>query len=103
MSKLLDTPDLETRFRLLAEKWKEETEVLSSSTAIAAHPAYQEVIRMGMPVVPLILRDMEKDHSHWFEALREITGERVVPPEHAGKIRAMVEDRLAWGRARGLI
>jgi hypothetical protein len=104
MTKLPDTPiDLETKFQLLAEKWDEETCFLSDSTKIAAHPAYQEVIRMGMPVVPLLLREMEKDHSHWFEALRAITGENPVPPEHRGRIPAMVQDWLAWGKGRGLI
>jgi hypothetical protein len=93
---------LQARFATLARQWKEETGLLSDSHAIAAHPAYQEVIRLGMPVVPLILLDMARDNSHWFEALRTITGENPVPAEHRGRIRLMVEDWLAWGRERGL-
>ncbi len=104
MSKIPDaTLDLETRFKLLAERWKEETGLLSDPDKAAAHPAYQEVIRLGPPVIPLLLRDMQRDHSHWFEALAAITGERPIPREHAGKIRLMVEDWLAWGRTRGVI
>jgi len=94
---------VQARFEALAERWKEETALLSDSNAIAAHPAYQEVIKLGMPVVPLILRDMAREHSHWFEALTAITGEDPIPREHWGRISAMVEDWLAWGRQRGLI
>jgi hypothetical protein len=93
---------LQARFDALAQKWREETAPLSSSQAIASHPAYLEVISLGLAVVPLILRDMARDESHWFAALRAITNENPVPPEHRGRIPLMVEDWLRWGRERGL-
>jgi hypothetical protein len=38
---------IEERFRELADRWIEETMVLSSTTDIVAHPAFQEIVRTG--------------------------------------------------------
>ncbi len=94
---------LAERFRKLADQWKAETTFLSSSTAIANHPAYLAVIALGPPVVPLLLRDLEGEPFHWFEALEAITGEDPVRPEERGHIRAMAAAWLAWGRSHHLI
>lgn len=91
------------RFELLARQWKEETALLSSTSAMVNHPAYRAIIALGPAVVPLLLRDMECVHTHWFEALQAITGENPVSPEQGGKIPAMVEGWVAWGRKQGLI
>src|SRR5438874_2017546 len=100
---LTDSSDtnLRSRFEALARQWKAETELLSSTTAMVAHPAYQAVIALGMPAVPLILQDLAQEEAHWFEALQAITNEDPVPPEHHGRISAMVEDWLVWGRDHG--
>jgi hypothetical protein len=94
---------LQARFEALAAEWKAETAFLSSSTAMVAHPASQAIIALGPPVVPLLLRDMEREHVHWFEALRAITGEDPVPRDCWGHIPAMTSAWLDWGRERGLI
>jgi hypothetical protein len=94
---------LAERFRELAEQWKEETSFLSSSTAIVNHPAYQAVIALGPPVVPFLLRELEAEPYHWFEALHAITGEDPVRPEDWGHIGAMAAAWLAWGRSHQLI
>src|SRR5207302_9966830 len=60
---------LEERFERLAAKWREETAYLSSSTAMFAHPAYQEIISLGQGVVPLLLRALTKEPDHWPWAL----------------------------------
>ena len=57
----------------------------------------------GAPVVPLLLRELEQEPVHWFEALQAITGEDPVPRAHWGDSTAMSADWLAWGRHRGLI
>ena len=41
------TERLEARFRELAHRWREECAVLSSTTAKAMHPAYQQIIGLG--------------------------------------------------------
>jgi hypothetical protein len=68
-----------------------------------AHPAYQAIIALGPPVVPFLLRDLEREPVHWFEALQAITGEYLVPRTDWGNIPAMVAAWLAWGRRHGLI
>jgi len=32
--------------------------------------AYQQIIDMGLAVIPLILRELEQRPNHWFAALR---------------------------------
>jgi hypothetical protein len=91
------------RFQELARQWKADTLLLSSSTAITSHPAYQAIIALGPPTLPLILRDLEAKPAHWFEALQAISGEDPVPRSDWGKIAAMKTAWLAWGRSHGLI
>jgi len=89
------------RFEALAERWEEETFFLSNSERINAHPALQEIISMGEPIVPLILERMRAQGGHWFEALQQITGARPVPPESRGRIREMAQAWLDWGERNG--
>jgi hypothetical protein len=53
---------------------------------------------MGKPALPLILEDLQENGGHWFLALRLISDENPVPSEHAGRIKQMREDWIAWGR-----
>lgn len=89
------------RFFSLKKEWEAATAHLSSTTKIAIHPAYQQIIGMGQIAIPLILSEMKKQPDHWFWALRSITGEDPVLPEHKGKLRQMTEDWLKWGRRNG--
>ena len=93
--------DLAIRFRALADQWRRETGPLSSSSRIAAHPAYQEIIGMGPAALPLILRELQEHGDHWFAALRAISGENPVPKEYAGRIPKIAECWLEWGREKG--
>ena len=94
---------LTERFTLLAAEWKRDTVLLSSSSAIAGHTAYQAIIALGPSVVPLLLRDLEREPLHWFEALQAITGEDPVSKQDYARIPAMRDAWLEWGRSRGLI
>jgi hypothetical protein len=95
------TETVEERFRRLEATWTAETGYLSSYPDIVAHPAFQEIIRMGEPVVPLMLRDLEERPRLWVWALPEITGTGPVPPAEGGNIAKMSEAWLRWGRAKG--
>ena len=77
------------QFKKPADQWERETALLSNSGRAAEHPAYQEIISMGQPAVPLILKRMEFQGGHWFEALHRITGEDPVNPKDRGNIAAM--------------
>jgi hypothetical protein len=91
------------RFLMLKEEWEADTAHLSSITEIAMHPAYQQIIGMGPIAIPLILSEMKKQPSHWFWALKSITGEDPVLQEHRGKIFQMAEAWLRWGREQGYL
>jgi hypothetical protein len=97
------TDEQRERFRQLVGKWRKETAHLSSAARMAKHPAYQEVIRMGLVVVPLLLAELNRDPDFWFAALREITKENPVPAGSAGKVKEMARAWVEWGRKRGYI
>lgn len=95
--------ELRRQFESLSAQWKEESRYLSSTTEIATNPAYQRIIGMGMPVVPLILEDLRKQPYHWFWALNAITGEDPVPKSIRGRIREMADAWISWGVEKKLI
>lgn len=95
------TESLEERFQRLAAAWHQAVAHHSSSRIRDNHPAYQEIIRMGTAVVPLLLQDLATNRRHWFTALAVITGADPVPPEDAGNISRMTEAWLRWGREHG--
>jgi hypothetical protein len=99
-----DTPPMEPvaeHFRRLASVWHRETDYLSSMTEADSHPAYQEIIRLGSSVVPLLLRDLEEHHAHWFGALRALTGANPVPASAGGNVPQMVAAWLRWAKDHG--
>jgi hypothetical protein len=82
---------VEPRFDGLVESWRRDTQFRSSLTEIIAHPAYLEVIRIGQPVVPLLLREVEKGGRLWSPTLCSITGVQPVPRECAGNAKRTLE------------
>jgi hypothetical protein len=94
---------LAARFHELADEWKSEAAVMSSPTAVAMLPAYQQIIGMGQRAVPLILEELRVDPDLWFWALKSITGVDPVPSESAGNIDEMSRYWVEWGVAEGLI
>jgi hypothetical protein len=89
------------RFRQLAAAWEEAVAHHSSTTLRNSDPAYREIIGLGPDVVPLLLRDMEENQTHWFCALREITGASPIPKSAAGNIPKKVDAWLCWARDKG--
>ena len=89
------------KFAILAGRWRRETRSLSVLIKMVTHPAYQEIIGIGMDAVPLILRELRKRPAHWFWALRAITGEDPVPDgaDFHGAVRAW----LLYGRMHGYL
>lgn len=67
------------------------------------HPAYQAIIGMGAPALPLILEDLRQNSGHWYWALKAISNEDPVAPGDRGAIKKMKEAWLRWGEAKGLI
>ena len=102
-SPLLKGADLERRFHELVSEWRAEVAPLSSSTARVQHPAYRAIIALGPAVVPLLLRELEQRPNHWFAALRSLTGADPVPLADRGRIRAMTEAWVTWGKEHGYL
>lgn len=93
--------NIQGTFNELATRWKRETRHISSVTRTSMHPAYQSIIGMGMPAVPLILRELGEHGGHWFWALRAIT--RRDPAPEGCDFGEAVHAWLNWGRSQGYI
>lgn len=95
--------ELEKTFYQLVDQWKTETRGISSTEKLSMHSAYQQIIGMGSEVIPMLLRELEKNSGRWFWALKSITREDPVLPEQRGKTKEMIEAWLNWGRKKGYI
>jgi len=98
----LPSADLRRRFERLAGDWKKRSKFLSNTAQMAMLPAYQRIIGMGLPAVPLILEELQRDPDQWFWALEAITEENPVSPAEAGNVRGMAQCWIDWGRRQGL-
>jgi hypothetical protein len=93
--------EIEATFTALANQWHEENRGVSSTNQMCMHPAYQQIIGMGEPVIPLLLRELEKNSGCWFWALKSISREDPVSPESRGNTKEMTQAWLEWGKQRG--
>lgn len=91
----------ETKFAILVNEWRATRNSLSSGIEMFTNPAYQQIIGMGQEVVPLILRELERDVDHWFWALKAITGTDPAPPSSRGRLRLMASAWFIWARKQG--
>ena len=95
---------LEAEFQRCAAAWKRDTGHLSVEGEIATHEAYQSIISMGAPAIPLIMEDLRQEPHHWFIALDELTGESPeLPEEDWGSIDALSDAWVKWGKSKGYI
>lgn len=94
---------VKVEFTNLASQWTQAVEGMSSTVEMAKHPAYQKIVSMGQSVVPFLLEDLCQNPIYWLSALRQITKENPVQPEHKGKIKLMAEDWLNWGKQKGYV
>ena len=94
---------LKERFERFAKEWKEQSRYLSNTAQMAMLKPYQRIIGLGLPVVPLILAELEHEPDQWFWALEAITGEDPVPPEAKGKVTLMAEAWEEWGKQHGCL
>jgi len=90
------------KFKEFRSQWHKDTQFLSFINS--DHPAYQEIIKLGMPVVPILLEEMRDDPDWWGIALAAITGENPCKfPEMSGNLAMISKAWVEWGVARGLI
>lgn len=90
------------RFYVLTLTWRNERPNMSSFVKdYVGHPAYEEIIRMGWDVVPLILHELDHTLDFWFAALHRITGADPVPPASRGNLHEMACAWQVWGAEHG--
>lgn len=92
--------ELEQTYQALAAKWREETGHISSITKLVMHPCYQRIIGLGPAVLPILLRELQREPDYWFWALEAITGENPVDDKDMGNVPRMAEAWLNWARRR---
>jgi hypothetical protein len=95
--------NIESEFKSLSAKWREEIGPDSSLSNIISSINYLRVISMGKKVVPFILQELEREPAPWFVALQAITGENPVDQQLAGNFPKIAQAWLQWGRERGFI
>lgn len=93
---------IQSKFQALVKKWKDETAHLSSPNDIAIHPAYQQIIGMGLDVLPLIFQELRDGGGRWHWALKAITGADPVPETDRGKVHLIKSAWLKWAEGRYL-
>lgn len=95
-----DYLSLKERFLKLAEEFHIGSMNISSITKIKEHPAYQQIVSLGMDAVPLLLEAMrnETPPGHWFVAMHDICGHAVnIPKELWGRVREIEQLYIKWG------
>ena len=106
LPQVLPDSSFRERFQELVEEWKVQRGFSSSITEGALCPAYQKIVGMGQPAVPLLLGQLEAegdDPDQWFWALNAITGCQPVREEEQGDFVKMARRWLAWGRCAGYV
>jgi hypothetical protein len=89
------------KFYHLAEQWQREVAGMSSTNRMSQHPAYQEIINMGNPIIPLLLSELKKNPLYWFAALSAITGTNPIKAEQKGRVKQMASAWIEWGKNQG--
>lgn len=95
--------NIEAKFRRLADEWSEKTMHVSSASDLINDTRYQQIIDLGVDVLPYLLDDLRRNKRFWFPALAAIAGVRPFDPGDLSNPRRMTEAWLKWGRRKGLI
>ncbi len=92
---------IEQRFRALEAVWNADTAHLSSPAKIINHPAFQEIIHLGVAVVPFMLRDLEVRPRLWVWALPKIIGTDPLSEGDRVNIAKASNAWLLWAKENG--
>jgi hypothetical protein len=92
---------LQVTFTSLCQQWKRDTGRLSVLVKKVMHRAYQQIIGLGAPALPLILKELARADDHWFWALEAISREN--PARDCTTFEDAANAWLRWGAERGFI
>jgi hypothetical protein len=93
--------DMRRKFDELATKWRSETALEAFASRRAMNFAYQCIIGMGPPALPLILESLADEPHDWFWALAAIAGEDVA--EGVDSMEDAAAAWLRWGNTEGYL
>lgn len=97
----VDSADLPSHFKRLAEQWRSESQFMSSMSDMVLLPAYQQIVGLGQDAVALLLRELDREPDYWFWALQAITGADPVQPADRGNLKKMAAAWIHWGKRQG--
>jgi hypothetical protein len=92
------------KFRRLVAQWRTERGATSSITVAAMCDAYQRIIGMGLPAIPLIIAELRSEGDEpdqWFWALQTVSGIDPVAVEDRGNFPRMANSWIAWAEKAG--
>lgn len=95
------TEAIKDRFLALIAEWKATRGHTSRTDKLVLNKAYQAIIGLGQPAIPLLLRELEQRPSHWDWALRAITQTDPVPKEAWGDLKKIASAWISWGKENG--
>lgn len=90
---------LSARFGELAQEWdahRESRRESSNPSAHLDHPAFEAIVAMGEPAVPLIIERYRRGTVFWGAALRRITGKTEFGDGLVGDLEATRRAWLGW-------
>ncbi len=89
------------KFERLVDWWHRDTDDMAVLSKAFMHKAYQRIIGMGKPAIPLLLNELQHRPDYWFWALRAITEEDV--SQSSDTFDGAVQAWLRWGKEQGYI
>jgi hypothetical protein len=91
---------LKREFDERADRWEREAAIHSAPAQKYLHRDYQFIMARGQPVIPLILKRLEKSRKDWFWALRHIAGPEADPAKDARNFDEAVRAWRIWADAK---
>lgn len=94
--------ELRTRFDELADHWKRDTLIMSSSSQIYTHWAFRQIVELGEKALPFVVAELRQTLDvHWVQALSEISGFRYT--KDGATPGDVTQAWLKWGSGRGYV
>jgi hypothetical protein len=84
------------------QEWRNEVGFSSLLEEKRTTATFRRIVDMGEEAIPFLLEEIASRPSLMFMALHEITGDDPIAPDHRGRVTAMVEVWLRWGREHGI-
>lgn len=92
------------KIRCLIAAWFKGTMNMSSPTSAMEHPCAVELLAVGRPAISPLLNELRLRPSIFVcIMLAEIVGADapLIAPEDYGRVRAISQEWIKWGRTRG--